>query len=141
MAFKPGKDSWVMIDGVNAAGTNISPYVDNCSWPQTVTTVETSTFGTTAKTSITSLTDGDTITISGPYDVAVYSILTNVKAAQAAGSATSTFQFGPGGSVSGQARGTAECWVTSVGITSTVAGRVDFSASLQVTGAVLNSTF
>ena len=141
MAFKAGTSTFVMIDGVNGAGTNVSPYVDNFAWPQSVDTLDVSVFGTAAKAFINGLTDGDSITMSGPYDVAIWSILTAVKAAQSAGSSTCTVQWGPGGSVSGQARGTAEAWVQSFGLTSGVGGRVEYTASLQVTGAVLNGTW
>jgi len=141
MAFRAGTTSFVMIDGVNGAGTNVSPYIDNFAWPQSVDTLDVSVFGTAAKSFINGLTDGDSITMSGPYDVALHSILTAVKAAQSAGSSTCTVQWGPGGSVSGQARGTAEAWLSSYQLSSGVGGRVEFSASLQVTGAVLNGTW
>jgi hypothetical protein len=36
---------------------------------------------------------------------------------------------------------TAEAWVTSVSLSSSVGGRVELSASLQVTGAVTNNTW
>lgn len=141
MAFKAGTATFVMIDGVNGAGTNVSPYVDNFAWPQSIDTLDVSVFGTAAKAFINGLTDGDSITMSGPYDVAMHSILTAVKAAQSAGSSTCTVQWGPGGSVSGQARGTAEAWLSSYQLSSGVGGRVEYTASLQVTGAVANTTW
>lgn len=141
MAFRAGTTTFLMLDGVNAAGTNISSYADNTSWQQSVETLDVSAFGTAAKAFINGLTDGDTITISGPYDKALYSILVGVKAAQSAGSATSTFLWGPGGSVAGEAKVSAETWVTSVGLSTSVGGRVDLSASLQVTGAVTATTW
>lgn len=141
MAASAGLRAFVMLDGVNAAGTNISQYCDTLSWPQTVQTLETSVFGTVAKQSITGLTDGDSIPIGGPFDTALYSIITAVKAAQAAGSSTSTLVYGPGGSVAASAKQSAEVWVANFTSASTVGGRNEWSASLQVTGAVTNTTW
>lgn len=141
MAFRAGTTSFLMIDGVNGAGTNISPYADNTSWQQTIETLDVSAFGTAAKAFINGLTDGDTVTFSGPYDKAAWNILTALKAAQSAGSSTATLLWGPGGSVSGEAKVQAETWVTQIGLSTSVGGRVDLSASLQVTGAVTASTF
>ena len=141
MAFRAGTTTFLMLDGVNGAGTNVSSYADNMSWQQSVETLDVSAFGTAAKAFINGLTDGDTVTIAGPYDKAMYSLLTGVKAAQSAGSSTTSVVWGPGGSVSGEAKVSAEAWVTQVGLSSSVGGRVDLSATLQVTGAVQNSTW
>ena len=141
MAFRAGTTTFVMIDGVNGAGTNVSRYADNFSWPQSVDTLDVSVFGTAAKAFINGLTDGDTVTVSGPYDAPMFSLLTGVKAAQSAGSSTSTVLWGPGGSVATEARISAEAWVTQVSLSSSVGGRVDMSASLQITGAVTNTVF
>lgn len=141
MAFKAGTVGYVALDNTAGTPTNLSPYADNFQWPQTVTSLDVSTFGTAAKQMITGLTDGDVVTMSGPLDVTLHSHLTALKAAQSAGSSTCTIQWGPGGSVSGQAKVSAECWVTGYSITVGVAGRAEYSASLQVTGAVTNGTW
>jgi hypothetical protein len=141
MAFRAGTTTFVMIDGVNGAGTNVSRYADNFQWPQSVDTLDVSVFGTAAKAYINGLTDGDTVTISGPYDAPMFTLLTSVKAAQSAGSSTTTVLWGPGGSIASEARISAEAWVTQVSISSSVGGRVDMSASLQITGAVANTVF
>jgi hypothetical protein len=141
MAFRAGTTTFVMIDGVNGAGTNVSRYADNFQWPQSVDTLDVSVFGTAAKAYINGLTDGDTVTISGPYDAPMFTLLTGVKAAQSAGSSTTTVLWGPGGSIASEARISAEAWVTQVSLSSSVGGRVDMSASLQITGAVTNTVF
>jgi hypothetical protein len=141
MAFKSGKDSWFALDNVAGTLTNITGYIDNISHPQTVDTLDVSVMGTTAKQFITGLTDGDSLTISGPYDVTIWTHLTAVKAAQAAGSSTATFTWGPGGSVSAQAKSSGECWVVNPSFTTTVAGRVEWSCTLQVTGSITNGTW
>lgn len=141
MAFKAGTVAFVAIDGVAGTPVNVSSYADNFTWPQTTTTVETSVFGTAAKAFIPSLTDGDTISVSGPLDVAMGTFLATLKSAQSAGSSTATLQWGPGGSVAGQLKISAEVWVSQYNVTTSVSGRVDYSASLQVTGAVTNGTW
>ena len=141
MAFRAGTTTFIALDGVNGAGTNVSRFADSFDWPQSVETQEVSAFGTAAKAFIDGLTDGDSVSISGPYDAPMFTLLTGVKAAQSAGSSTTTILWGPGGSVSGEARITAEAWVTSVSLSSSVGGRVEMSASLQVTGAVTNNTW
>lgn len=141
MAFKAGTVAYVLMDGVNTVGTNIQPYIDNFGWPQSVQTLDVSAFGTSAKAFINGLTDGDTVSISGPYDKAIFSHFTNIKAAQAVGSSTSTVIWGPGGSVTGEAKVSAEAWVTSIALNAGVGGRVEYAAQVQITGAVTNSTW
>jgi catalase (peroxidase I) len=84
MAFRAGTTTFIALDGVNGAGTNVSRFADSFDWPQSVETQEVSAFGTAAKAFINGLTDGDTVSISGPYDAAIFSLLTGVKAAQSA---------------------------------------------------------
>jgi hypothetical protein len=141
MAFKAGKDSWIALDNAAGALTVIQPYVDTVDHGQSVEQLEVSVMGTTSKAFIPGLTDGDTITISGPYDVTIYTQLTALKAAQAAGSSTATYTFGPGGSVASQAKVSCETWIAGISLSSGVGGRAEYSASLQVSGAVTNGTF
>lgn len=141
MAFKPGKDSWFGLDTAAGSLTNIQPYIDSVTVPQTVDMLDVSALGTAAKAFINGLSDGDTIAISGPYDVAIHTHLTGLKAAQAAGTASHSFMWGPGGSVASQAKVNGEVLLASYELSTGVSGRVEWSASLQVTGAVTNGTF
>ena len=141
MAFKPGTVSYFNLDNASGTPTNLSPYIDDVSYPQTVQMLDVSTFGTGAKAMIPGLTDGDTIAVKGPYDATVWTHLTNVKAAQIGGTASFTFLWGPGGSVSGQAKATGECLLAGVTVSAGIGGRVEWSAQLQVTGAVTNGVF
>ena len=141
MAFKAGTASAVYLANAANALQNLSPYADNFSWPQTTEVLDVSAFGTAAKAMIPGLTDGDTITMSGPYDVTLHTHLTALKAAQSAGSAAAGILWGPGGSVASQARVAGSVYVTSYQLSSGVGGRVEYSSSLQVTGAAANGTF
>lgn len=137
MAFRAGTTTAWYLGNTAGALQNLSPYADNLGVPQTVTTLETSTFGTQAKSFIVGLTDGDQISMSGPYDVTVVGQLGSLKTA---GSLT-PFLYGPGGSVAGQFRQAGSCYVANLTVNTTVGGRVEYSASLQVSGAVTNNTF
>ena len=141
MAFKAGTTTAFYLANSAAALQNLSPYIDNVTVPQTVQTIDVSAFGTAAKRFINGLTDGDVISMSGPYDVAVHTQLTALKAAQSAGSAAAAYIYGPGGSVASEARSAGSVFLSSYQVSSTVGGRVEYSASLQVTGAVTNGTF
>ena len=141
MAFQAGKSAHILMDGVAGSPVNISSYSDSVSFPQMVDTHEVSVFGTTAKQFIPGLTDGGEISLSGPLDVALGTFVSAIKAAQAAGSSTSTVVFSPAGSVAGQVRQTAEVYVKSYDVSSAVGGRVEYSASLQITGVVANATW
>lgn len=141
MAFRPGHRSFFALDTAAGSLTNVSGYIDTVDAPQSVEMLEVSVLGTTSKAFIPGLTDGDTISISGPYDAAIHTQLTALKAAQAAGSSTATFLYGPGGSVASQASISAECYIASYAPPTSVGGRAEWSASLQVTGAVTNTVF
>ena len=137
MAFRAGTTTAVYLGNAAGALQNVSSYADNFSWPQSVASLEVSAFGTAAKAFIPGLTDGDTISISGPLDATLHTQLTGLKAA---GSVTPII-YGPGGSVASQARVAGSVFVTGISYSTAVGGRVEFSASLQVTGAVAAGTF
>lgn len=141
MAFKAGKTAYIALDNVAGSPVDVSAYADSFDFPQPVDQLDTTTFGDSAKDMIPGLTDGGVVNVSGPLDVALGTFIASLKAAQAAGSTTSTVQFGPGGSVSGQIKVSAECYISAYNISVGVGGRVEYSASLQVTGAVTNGTW
>lgn len=141
MAFKAGKDGFLLVDGVAGTPVNVTIYADSFDFPQPVDTYEVSTFGSTPKAFIPGLTDGAVISQSGPLDVAMGTFLATIKAAQAAGSSTSTITWGPAGSVSGQLKISAEAWLAAYNPAANVGGRVEYQASWQITGTVSNSTW
>lgn len=141
MAFKAGKTSHILMDSVAGSPVDISALIDTVSFPQPVDTHEVTTFGNDDKQFIVGLANGGQISFSGPHDVALGTFVSAVKAAHSAGSASSTFTYSPGGSVSGQLKVEAEVYVTAFGPSSGVGGRVEYQGSLQVTGAVANTTW
>lgn len=141
MAFKAGTVSKLYLNNIAASVVDLSPYIDTVDVPQTVEMIDVSVLGTAAKAFINGLTDGDVISFSGPYDVTVHTQLTALKAGQSAGSAAAAFIWGPGGSVASQARSAGSAFLASYNTSVGVGGRVEYAASLQVTGAVTNGTF
>lgn len=137
MAFRAGTTSAFYIANAAGALQNLSPYIDDVSYPQSVAQLDVSVFGTASKAFIPGLSDGDTIAIKGPYDVTVHTHYTTLKSA----GSSAVFVWGPGGSVASQARIAGTVYLASYTTSVGVGGRVEYNASLQVTGAVSNGTF
>lgn len=137
MAFKAGTTSAFYLANAANSLQNLSAYADNLGLPQSTEQLDVTTFGNASKNFIPGLQDGDTLTMSGPYDVVIHTHLTTAKNA---GSLLG-FIFGPGGSVASQARTAGSVYVANYQVTTGVGGRVEYSASLQVTGALTNGTF
>lgn len=135
MAFRAGTTSALYLG--TATLTNMQPYADNISAPQTTEQLEVTAFGTASKAFIPGLQDGDQISVSGPYDVTVHSLVTGAKSA---GSLLG-YVYGPGGSVASQARSAGSVYVANYTLSTTVGGRVEYSLTLQATGAITNGTF
>lgn len=141
MSFKPGKGAFILLDNVAGTPVDVSAYQDNFSFDQPVDTLEVTVFGNNAKAFIPGLTDGGQVQLSGPLDVAMGTFVSALKAAQAAGSSSTTVTYAPGGSVAGQVKQSAETYVSGYSVTTGVGGRVEYSATLQVTGTVTNTTW
>ena len=141
MAFKAGYNGYFGLDSGAGSIVDISSYLDNVGVPQSADTLEVSVFGVTAKQYIGGMTDGDTISISGPYDVALHTHITGMKAAQSAGTASFSYEWGPGGSVAAQAKVNGEAILIGYELSSGTGGRAEWSGSLQVTGIVTNGTW
>lgn len=143
MPFVHGKSTVFKLD--NSAGTlvDLSSYLDDVGFPQSIDTGETTTFGVAggSKTYIVGLNDR-TISLSGKWDATLDAHFAAVIAAQAAGTqASASFEFGPAGSAQGAVKYSGEALVTSFEVSNPVADVVTFSAELQVTGQVTRGTW
>lgn len=136
MAFVHGKSGAFKLDNSGGTLTDISAYLDNVSFPESVETGETTVFGNASKTYVVGLKD-TTISLSGKWDSVVDAHLAGILGQ----SATVTFEYGPAGSTAGLVKYTGECIVTSYDVTTPVADVVTFSLELQVTGNVTRTTF
>jgi len=141
MSFKPGHGAYIGLDNAGGAVQNVSTYSDNFSFPQTIEILDVTTFGSSVKRNIAGLAGGDTLSMSGPLDVTLHSQLGSMLAAQAAGTAGFSLLYGPGGSVSGQVKQSAEVLLSNYTTMTTVAGRAEYSVQLQLDGAVTNGTW
>lgn len=141
MAYRAGTVAFLMLDNASGSLTNLSAYTDTASISQGRAMIDVTSFGTSAETFMSGIAQGQTIPVGGGYDVTLYSHITALLAAQDAGTASHSFLFGPGGSVASQAKLSGEFLVANFQIQPELKGRVNWSAELQVTGAITNSTF
>ena len=144
MAFTPGYKAFWQMDNAALSLQNLSTYADDFSLPISTEMLEVTTFsaaGTSSKRFIPGLTGGDTISVSGPTDTTLYSHITACIGSQSAVGSSFSVVYGPAGSVAGAPKQTCEVFVASFELSTGVAGRGEYSASLQVDGAVTNSTW
>jgi hypothetical protein len=93
--FRHGKSTSFKVDNSGGSLTDISDTLTDVSFPETIETAETTSFGSNAKTYIVGLKDA-TISVSGNFDATVDAHLAGI-AGQAA---TVSFEYGPEGSTS-----------------------------------------
>jgi len=136
MAFVHGKSAVFKLDNASGSLVDYSAFLDDISFPRSIETAETTTFGSSAKSYITGLTDA-TVSLSGKFDATADSTI----AAVVGQSATLTFEYGPEGSASGKVKYTGECIITSYEVGATVGDAVTASVELQVSGAITRTTF
>lgn len=134
MAFRAGTTTKMYMG--TAALTDMSSYMDNTQLSQDSAMLDITAFGT-ADTSYIPGLNSASFSVSGPSDSTAITLL---RGARAAGSLIG-FVYGPAGSVAGQVRSAGSLFVANITDNTTVAGRVEYSATLQVSGAVANGTF
>lgn len=136
MAFVHGKSAVFKLDDSGGTLRDLSAYLDEVSMPRSIETAETTTFGSSAKTYITGLTDA-TISLSGKFDATADGYLAGV-----VGQAASlSWEYGPAGSTGGNVKYTGEAIVTSYEVGATVGDAVTATVELQVTGAITRTTW
>ena len=136
MPFVHGKSAVFKLDDSGGTLRDLSSYLEDVSFPRSIDTAETSTFGSSAKSYIVGLTDA-TISLSGKFDATADGYLAGV-VGQAA---TLSFEYGPAGSTGGNVKYTGECIMTSYEVGATVGDAVTASVELQVTGAITRTTW
>lgn len=136
MAFVHGKSAAFKLDNSSGSLVDYSAYLEEVSMPRSIETAETTTFGSSAKSYITGLSDA-TISLSGKFDSAADATL----AAVLGQAATLSFEYGPAGSSAGLIKYSGECIMTSYEIGATVGDAVTASVELQVTGAITRGTW
>lgn len=143
MAFVHGKSTVFKLDSAAGSLVDLSSYLDDVGFPQSIETGETTTFGVAggSKTYVVGLNDR-TISLAGKWDATVDQHFALVISGQADGSiASSSFEFGPAGSANGKVKYSGECLITSFEVSNPVGDVVTFSAECQVTGQVTRGTW
>lgn len=135
MAFTHGKDSVFKLDNSGGSLTDISAYVNNVDFPETVDVAETTVLGKDNKTYIVGLKDA-TISLSGLWDSTADAIFGAVLGQ----SSTLSFEYSPEGTSSGKVKYTGETILTNYAISSPVGDVVAYSADLQVSDSITRGT-
>jgi len=136
MAFVHGKSAVFKLDDSGGTLRDLSAYLEDVSFPRSIETAETSTFGSSAKSYIVGLSDA-TISLSGKFDATADGYLAGVVGQ----SATLSFEYGPAGSTGGLVKYSGECIMTSYEVGATVGDAVTASVELQVTGSITRGTW
>ena len=136
MAFVHGKSATFKLDISAGTLVDYSSYLEDISFPRSVETAETTTFGSSAKSYITGLSDA-TISLSGKFDATADATLAGVLGQ----AASISFEYGPAGSASGAVKYLGEAIMTSYEVSATVGDVVTASVELQVTGAITRTTW
>jgi hypothetical protein len=134
--FRHGKSTVFKVDNSSGTLTSISDTLTDVSFPQSVDTAETSTFGSSAKSYVVGLT-GSTVSVSGNFDATVDALLAGILGQ----AASVSFEYGPEGSTNGFVKYTGECFLTSYEKSGAIGDVVTYSAEFQVTGAVTRGTY
>ena len=136
MAFRAGTTSALYISTAAGSVSNVSPWADSASADLSANQLDVSAFGTQAQAFLNGQTNGN-ISIGGPLDAAMHTIVSGLWAS----GSTASFIYGPGGSVASQARLAGSLNVSGYGISTSASGRVEYTANLQITGAIAAGTF
>jgi hypothetical protein len=134
--FRHGKSTVFKVDNSGGTLTDISNTLTDVSFPQSVDTAETSTFGSSAKSYVVGLSDA-TFSISGNFDATVDAHLAGILGQ----AASVSFEYGPEGSTATYTKYTGECYLTSYEKSGAIGDVVTYSAEFQVTGAVTRGTY
>ncbi len=131
MAFRHGR-----LASLSVGGTVIQAYLDTEALNVTGETADTTTFGSTWRSSIAGLLGG-TVSGGGLYDPTATTGPMAVLWAALTGLVPVTVLYYPGGNVSGQRLYTFTALMTSVNETSAVADAVRFTFDMQITASVV----
>jgi spore germination protein YaaH len=135
--FRHGKNAVFKIgsSGTPGTATDISNVLNDVTFPKTISTAETTSFGSTAKTYVVGLLD-TTISITGTFDATVDSQLSGLVGVDGV-----AFEYGPEGSTTGNTKYTGSCVMTSYESNAPIGGVVTIKAAFQVSGAVTRATY
>jgi hypothetical protein len=138
-----GRRSFLSLTDAGAVVRNLTPYLSNIDFPGQADTAEVSGMGQADKEYVVGLRS-HSLRVQGqwtPDTGMTDETLSGLLGGGVSGTISTAFIYGPNGTDAGQIKYSGTAWVTSYGPTSPIGGAVTMSADLQITGAVLRSTF
>jgi hypothetical protein len=136
MSFRAGTTSKLYVTTAGGVLTDVSGFADSTSADLSANQLDISVFGAQAQAFLNGQTTGN-VSIGGPLHATMHTLVAGLYSA----GSTASFIYGPGGSVASQARLAGSINVASYNVSTSASGRVEYSASLQITGAVTAGTF
>lgn len=136
MAFVHGKNTVFILDDSGGTPRTLTTYLNDVSFPRDQALAETTTMGVSYKTFVAGFSDGK-ITIKGNWDPTVDGYLAGLVGA----ASTASFEYGPEGSTTGKIKYTGEAILTSYETSSSIDKAAEFTAELQVSGAISRGTY
>jgi hypothetical protein len=137
MAFVAGHNTVISLDNAAGTPTNISTYVDSISgFDLGAATLDVTSFTNSAQNFILGLDTSPAVSISGSWDSTLDTLMSAAKATKTA----KTLRVSYAGTAGGTNYVEAEVFITAYSGASSVADKVTWNASLQVTGAVSTGT-
>lgn len=141
MAFFHGKGTAFLLDNTAAALTDMRPYTDNVDGlPGEIELSDVTTFNNEGHKNIPGL-ENASISIAGSYDGGAAAVSGIIGTTTQRKAGTRSFEYGPSGSATGAIKYLGECWINNFTITSAVADKTSWTATLQVDGTVSQGTF
>lgn len=136
MTFRAGTTAKLYVSTAGGVVTDVSNYADTSSANLSAAQLDVSVFGTAAMAFLNGQLSGN-VDVGGPLDAPMHTLITGL---YSAGSSASWI-YGPGGSVASQPRMAGSLNVASYNVNVSASGRLEYSASLQITGATALGTF
>jgi hypothetical protein len=136
MAFRAGTTAKLYLSTAAGVVTDVSGFADSTGVDMSANQLDVSVFGTQAQAFLNGQTTGQ-VSLGGPLDATLHTLVAGLYSA----GSTASFIYGPGGSVASQARLAGSLNVASYGVSVSASGRVEYTASLQITGAIAAGTF
>lgn len=141
MSFSHGKDATFSIDDSGGTLRLVKADISGVTGlPGARGLSEVTAFGDQGTKSIPGLANVQ-FSISGHADWAASIGIALVLQGLRTTTATSSFEYGPAGTTTGNAKYTGECWMTDFTIDTSVSDRVPVAASFQVDGLVTAGTY
>lgn len=137
MAFEHGKGTVLKLDNSGGTLTDISAYLNNVDFSHEIDTPESTVFGNNDRTYIAGLKTA-TFSISGFWEASNLDALVGTILGQ---TAALEFEYGPGGSTSGDIKYSGSAFCTNYSISNPVDGIVSFTADFQCTGSVARGSY